>query len=235
MIKKSFFALALLSMSSMALNDIHDARYQFFPYALSKNSLKLGGGGIWTMDNGLKRLPLRLSGNFTPDLEGGMRLNLDAKDGNWNKNNLSTNLDLGLSGKLKGLGQIQLDVLIPLGGNNSAQGANVSYTRFVGTRDLGMAAQGQLFFKFNDSELAQFELGCYPYYRMFPNLDLVGELTFSSSVTSPVDYAALDLAPGLRWRLGGGWTALGTATLGVKGAKSEGPVLWKTVLVHEFF
>lgn len=234
MIKKSIFAVGLLASLSSALNSIHDAHYQFFPYSIAKKSLMLGGGGYWTTQ-GLKRLPLRLSGNFTPDLEGGIRLNLDAKNGEWNKNNLSTQLDLGLTGKLRNSAQLQLDVLFPLGGTSGAQGANVSYTRFIGNKDLGMAAQGQLFFQFNDGELAHFEIGSYPYWRMFPNLDLVGEITFSTSITSPSDYAALDLAPGLRWRLGNGWTALGTTTLGVKGAKSEGPVLWKTVLVHEFF
>lgn len=231
---KKTLLLCTTLVSAWALNTVHDARYGFFPYPIPKNSLTLGGGGIWTTD-GLQRLPLRLSGNFTPDLEGGMRLNLDAKDGDWNKNNLATGLDLGLTGKLRSLGQVQIDVLIPLGGNAPTQGANVSYTKFVGNSSLGMAAQTQVFFDFKSSELAIIELGVYPYWRMFPMMDLIGEITYSTSPTSPSDYSAFDVAPGLRWRLGGGWTALGTATMGVKGAHKESAVLWKTVLVHDFF
>jgi hypothetical protein len=213
---------------------LHEARVSFFPRPIPTKGFQFGSGALWTTE-GLESIPVRFNGNFNNSLEGGLRLNLERRGPEWKTSTIATGLVVGVGGKLRNGGQIEAHALMDLGGKGAPEGAALSYTQFAGNKDLGLGAQLQVGFgQMTGDELAFIEIGAYPWYRLFPELDLVTELTFGTSLSSPADFAALDLAPGMRWRLGGGWTALGTAALGVKGPLKEGPVLWKTVLVRSF-
>ena len=69
--------------------------------------------------------------------------------------------------------------------------------------------------------------------RLFKPFDLLLDLSYSTSVISPVDFSAFDLAPGCTVRLANGIRFDMLVTMGVAGKHKQGEFLWKFALTKE--
>ena len=63
--------------------------------------------------------------------------------------------------------------------------------------------------------------------RIISVFDVLCDLSYSTSVTSPVDWSAFDIAPGFEVKLDQGWRAAMPVTMGIAGKHKQGEFLWK--------
>lgn len=240
MFKRLFilFAISIFLMASntWALNSLHHAQYSFYPQPFSKDRSQVQVGGRSKLE-GDAALPVALIYGLGTHAEFGFKYEIDSRQQDFNKDNLAHTLDFGLRFKITDIETIQMDIILGLG-SNQGNGVIVGYDIFHGlTRAFQVIYQSKVsFFEgLNGSdEIAIVELGLYPRIRFGESFHVIGGLSYSNSITSPIDYQSFDISPGFELRLAGGSKLQFLVDMGVAGKLQQEPFLYNLGYSYDF-
>ncbi len=177
-----------------AVNALHDARFQLLPQPPSSDRFELYGGLNTYGQNQGFAIPVGVAMGVNDFLEIGGRLDFDVYD------ELVLLLDLGAKIRISKVEAIQFDMRFGEG-----WGAVVEYSLFHAlNRRFSMIytiPRISFFEGLNGDEPLIVEIGTLPRLRLFRPVDLLLNLTYSTSITSPVRYSAFDIAVGTELKL----------------------------------
>lgn len=232
------FRLLILFAISLgwALNPLHHGQYSFYPQPFIKDRTQFQAGGRSTLQ-GDADLPLAFIYGLGTHAEFGIKYELSSRGQDFNKNNLANTLNFGLRFKITEIETVQMDVILGLN-KSQGNGVIIGYDIFHGlTR--GFQVMYQLKSSFFEGlngpkEIALVEVGLYPRIRFGESFHIISGLSYSNSITSPVDYSAFDIAPGFELRLAGGSKLQFLVDMGVAGAAQQSQFLYNLGYTYDF-
>ena len=235
--RKLFIIAVLYSLSSVwALNTLHHAQYSFYPQPFLKNRTQIQVGGH-SLLQGDAALPFAWIYGLGNHAEIAFKYELSSQEQDFNKKNLANTMDLGFRFKISDIETIQLDVMLGLG-KDDAPGLILGYDIYHGlTKSFQVIyqAKASFFDGLNpSSEIALIEVGLYPRIRFGQSFHIITGLSYSNSLTSPIDYQAFDIAPGFELKLAHGGSVQFYVDMGVAGKSQQEPFLYHLAYIHNF-
>ena len=221
-----FFAVAI---PAHALNPIHDARYQIVQQPPLRDRFDVFGGFATPWDGNLG-IPVGVTLGVNEFLEFGARLQYDHYDLPGEDDNRLL-LDVGGRVRVSKIEAIQVD--LQFGEEWGVTAEYALYTALIRRWSVLWSFRASFFDGLNYGEPVILEGDALHRIRLFKPFDLLLDLSYSTSVISPVDFSAFDLAPGCTVRLANGIRFDMLVTMGVAGRHKEGEFLWKFALTKE--
>ena len=222
------FLLLFLISCSWALNSTHFSHYTLYP-ELARPGRSEVQSGIQSSFSGPFTLPLAFIFPLGQKVESGVRLNFQSPNEEFAVNDLLLQLDLGFSIRLTKISAFDVDILLGIGKDQPA-GAMVGYSLYHGvTSKFSVLYQLRAGFLegLADDEFAVTEALMFHRIQLFQPLHILANLSYSSSITSPIKYSAFDIGPGLEFDLSGPARIFFIANMGIKGARMENDILWE--------
>lgn len=237
MLNRFLFLIAFLMVEAWTLNPLHHAQYSFYPKPFRKNTSEIQLGARSTLDRGDAEVPLALLFGLGNSTEIGLKYQFSTRGQDFDKNQLKNSLDLGLRVAISKIETIQMDVQMGLG-QNARNGVVIGYDIYHAlTKSFQTIYQSKvsLFEAHNGSkEVALVEFGLYPRVRFGNSFHVISGLSYSTSITSMIDYSAFDISPGFEIRLNNESKLQFLVDMGIAGASKQEPFLFNLGLTYDF-
>ncbi len=224
-------------VEAWTLNPLHHAQYSFYPKPFRKNTSEIQLGGRSTFDGGDAEVPLALIFGLGNSTEIGLKYQFSTRDQDFDKSQLRNSLDFGLRVAISKIETIQVDVQVGLG-QNAGNGVVMGYDLYHAlTNSFQTIYQGKVsFFEAHNGskEVALVEFGLYPRVRFGNSFHVISGLSYSTSITSMIDYSAFDISPGFEIRLNNGFKVQFLVDMGIAGKSKQEPFMFNLGLTYDF-
>jgi len=215
--------ILVFASTALAVNRIHDARYNFYPEIFVPDDGALSGGA-WTHFKGDIGVPLGLKFGITDKLELGSKLLIQSVS---NFSQTDWIGDVGVKFRYSSYEAIQMDVLFGLG-SSGYEGVAVGYTT--------LRKYTSKVFSYYDVRLGFFEglkgpqglfvqeMGAYPEIRFHDSFYLQLGLTESfniAGIDGIRETFSLDMIPGLSYQYNNSTKFLFHVTMGIFGPQQN--------------
>ncbi|MBP5350382.1 MAG: hypothetical protein J6Y56_00300 [Fibrobacterales bacterium] len=221
--KRILAAVFLAAPALFALNPLHDARYQILQQPPLQDRFEVYSGFATPWDGNVT-IPLGLSIGANEFLEFGAKLQYDHFDLPGEDDDRLL-LDIGTRIRVSKIEAIQVD--LQFGEKWGAALEYAIYTGLLKNWSVLWSGRGSFFEGLNGDEPVVLEADMLQRIRIISVFDVLCDLSYSTSVTSPVDWSAFDIAPGFEVKLDQGWRAAMLVTMGIAGKHKQGEFLWK--------